>query len=322
VLRFGLLLPVFAACGQKETRGPGGSPDAGPSQDPPFAKPSGEALEKFLRGRDALKPLHKKKGRPEPGDWLDRFDEKGQTLEAYLDSDPIRPGGRRNKLYIVLLGDFGEAKKKIVEKTAAFMGIYFNLPVAFAEPIPLDVIPGTARRGHPSWGMPQVHAGYILDSVLKHRVPKDAVALIAFTTSDLWPGRGWNFVFGMASIRERVGVWSIYRFGDPAGGEGERVLCLARTLGTGTHETGHMLGMLHCIAYECNMNGSNSLPESDETPLALCPECAAKIWWACGGDPVERYRKLEVFCRENGLTAEAEVYKASREAIARVFEGK
>ena len=80
--------------------------------------------------------------------------------------------------------------------------------------------------------------------------------------------------------------------------------------------------MLHCIAFECNMNGSNSLPESDRTPLALCPECVAKIWWSCRCDPVERYTKLEAFCRENGMTEEADFYQKSRETIETVFSAK
>jgi archaemetzincin len=277
---------------------------------------------KVLEAIEALVPLHRVKGEPEPGEWLDRFDEPGQTYAEYIQSDPVRPDESRSILYILLLGDFGVDQKTIVEKTAKFMGIYFNLPVAFADPLGLDVVPDEYQRQHPSWGMDQLHAGYILDTVLKPRVPEDAVALIAFTTSDLWPRAGWNFVFGMASIRERVGVWSIFRFGDPSGDEAERTLCLLRTIGTGSHETGHMLGMLHCTAYECNMNGSNSLPESDRTPMALCPQCAPKIWWACRCDPVDRYVKLEAFCRKNGLKEQADFYLESRKKIETTFDAK
>ena len=38
-------------------------------------------------------------------------------------------------------------------------------------------------------------------------LPKDAFAFVAFTSSDLWPGEGWNFVFGQASMEGRIGVW-------------------------------------------------------------------------------------------------------------------
>jgi len=276
--------------------------------------------------RNALKPLHLKKRPPQPGDWLSRFgdEEKGQSLEEYLSSDPLRPDAKRGTLYILLLGEFSKERKEIVDLTAEFMGLYFSLPVKFADPVDEKGVPAGARRRHPSWGMPQIHAGWVLDELLKPRVPADAVALIAFTSSDLWPGEGWNFVFGMASLSERVGVWSLNRFGDPAAGSAQYARCLLHTIKTGTHETGHMLGMLHCIAYECNMNGSNHLAEAERQPLALCPECAPKLWWACRCDPVKRYRDLEAFCRKHGFAKEADFYRRSRAAIEPIFacEGK
>jgi WD40 repeat protein len=38
--------------------------------------------------------------------------------------------------------------------------------------------------------------GYILHEVLEPQRPTDALAYLALTGSDLWPGKGWNFVFG------------------------------------------------------------------------------------------------------------------------------
>lgn len=87
--------------------------------------------------------------------------------------------------------------------------------------------------------------------------PDDALAYLALTASDLWPGDGWNFVFGQANLRQRVGVWFIYRNGDPAQGEHAFRLCLRRTLAMATHEAGHVLTMKHCIAFACLMHGSN-----------------------------------------------------------------
>jgi archaemetzincin len=69
--------------------------------------------------------------------------------------------------------------------------------------------------------------------------------------------------------------------------------------------------MLHCIAYECNMCGSNSLPESDRRPLWLCPECVCKVCWATGTDIVARYRSLAKFCKANGFEREQEFYEKS-----------
>ncbi|MHC5037383.1 MAG: archaemetzincin [Planctomycetota bacterium] len=278
-----------------------------------------KTLKTFAAAAEALKPLHEKKRKPGPHDWLARHKERGQTFKEYIASNPVRPDQTRRHLYVVLLGEFTPEQKKVIQATEKYMGLYFRLPVKSADPLDLSVIPESARRVHPSWGVPQINASYVLDDVLKSRVPKDAVALIAFTSSDLWPGPGWNFVFGMASLRERVGVWSIYRNGDPAESRETFTLCLRRTIKTGTHETGHMLGILHCILYECNMNGSNHREESDRTPLGLCPECVRKIWWACRCDPVRRYRELEALCRELHMVKEAEFYKASRERIESLF---
>ena len=121
--------------------------------------------------------------------------------------------------------------------------------------------------------------------------------------------RRWNFVFGEASLEDRVAVWSIYRNGNAEGNPEEFRLCLLRTMKTATHETGHMFGMQHCIAYECNMCGSNNREEADRRPIQLCPECVAKVWWATGTDPLSRYERLASFCEKQGLKPEQEFYQ-------------
>lgn len=291
---------VLAACAAAASCATEGSGSAGPEGRAPV--PALEAASERIR------PLHEKKKPPGPHDWLSRHDEPGQSFAEYRRSDPVRPTEERARLYVLLLGPFSETQRAIVRTTASFLSLYFCLPVSFADPLGLDVIPPKARRTHPAWGVPQLHAGHILDRVLRSRVPDDAVALLAFTARDLWPGPGWNFVFGMASLRGRVGVWSLARFGDPDASPEAYRLCLLRTLKTGTHETGHMLGMRHCTAWECNMNGSNHLEESDRGPLALCPACAAKVWWATGCDPAQRDASLEAFCRQKGLDEQADFY--------------
>ena len=63
---------------------------------------------------------------------------------------------------------------------------------------------------------------YVLDDVLLPDRPRDALAYLAVTARDLWPGDGWNFVFGEANLRARFGVLSIYRNGHPAKGAAAR----------------------------------------------------------------------------------------------------
>jgi archaemetzincin len=164
--------------------------------------------------------------------------------------------------------------------------------------------------------MEQVLTGYVLDKVLRPRLPEDAAAYIAFTASDLWPGEGWNFVFGEASLKGRVGVWSLYRNGEPDKSDADFRLCLLRTLKTATHETSHMFSIEHCTLYECNMCGSNNREESDRRPLCLCPEDLAKVCWAARTDPVERCRELAAFCEAQGLDAEAAYYRRATERLS------
>ena len=262
-----------------------------------------------------LKPLHTPMGKPRPGDWLEKHKESGQTFSQYLRARPVTPVGRRRVIYLQPIGDFTKPQRKIVKLTADFLGLWYNRPVKIQDDLPLATIPAAARRKHPQWGDRQILTTYVLNKVLKPRLPKDAAASIGLTATDLWPGEGWNFVFGQASLRDRVGVWSIYRNGKADGDEAERRLCLVRTLKTAAHELGHMFTMQHCTAYECNMCGSNGRAESDRRPLLLCPECLAKTCWATGTDPAKRYRSLIEFCKDNGLKDEQALYEKMLAAI-------
>lgn len=262
-----------------------------------------------------LLPLHVRLATPRPGDWLAEHHEPGQTFGQYVRSRPIRAEARRRAIYLQPLGDFNPTQRKILDATTEFLDAYFALPVIVREDLPLDIIPKHARRRHPTWGMDQILAPYVLDSVLRPRMPRDAVAFLGLTASDLWPGEGWNFVFGLASLDARVGVWSLYRNGDPDESDEAFRLCLRRTVQMATHETGHIFSMRHCTLFECNMCGSNHREESDRRPLALCPHCLAKLCYATGADPTKRFEKLLILCAKHGLKNEEAFYRRSLEAL-------
>jgi archaemetzincin len=280
-----------------------------------FSAGADDSLTTLRNFIDKLRPLHTKLGEPKPGDWLSIHNEPGQTFREYIGSNPVLPTSNRRTIYVQPLGVFSPTQYKIIMLTTDFMGRYFSLPVKVKENLPLSIIPPEARRVHPTLGDKQILTFYVLNKVLRPRLPKDAVTYIAFTTSDLWPGRGWNFVFGQATLRDRVGVWSIYRNGDPDAGPAAFRLCLLRTMKTATHEMGHMFSMFHCTAYQCNMCGSNHRKESDSRPIACCPECVAKIWWATKSDSIDRYRKLADFCKEHGFRSEETFYEKSIRAL-------
>ena len=267
------------------------------------------SIEQLEKTREALRPLHVRLGPPKPGEWLEKHPETGQTFDEYVASKPVTPQGVRKTIYVQPIGEYTATERKIVNLTAEFLSLYFNCPVKVKQDLPLDLIPAKARREG------QLLTGYILSDILAPRLPDDAAAYLALTSNDLWPGEGWNYVFGQASLNQRVGVWSLHRYGDPDASEAAYQLCLLRTLKVAAHETGHMFSILHCTAYECCMCGANHLRESDSKPLALCPECVVKVCWAGKADPVERYQKLAEFCRKHGLTDEARFYEKSIEVL-------
>ena len=259
----------------------------------------------------AIAPLHEPIRPPRRGDWLYEYDEPGQTFQEYRGSDPVLPTCDRTTLYVQPIGDFEPAHAAAVGATAEMLRRFYGLPVRVLDRIDSRVVPHWARRRNPVSGHEQVLTRFLLD-LLARRKPDDAVAVLALTSFDLWPGKGWNFVFGWASFREGVGVWSLYRLGDP---ELEPRTFLRRTLKIAVHETGHMFGILHCTRFDCGMNGCNHQDEADGQPIWFCPEEEMKIWWGLGIDPAERYRQLAEFSEAHRLNHEAAFWRLSEQAV-------
>jgi archaemetzincin len=272
--------------------------------------------EPYLDLEQILRPLAEPLPPPRPGDWLAEHDEPGQTFAEYLAARPVRRSDDLHTIYLCLVGEFSEAQRRILDLTRQYLGLFFDCPVKVQRQVALASIPARARRTHPSWGDPQVLTGYILHEVLEPERPADALAYLALTASDLWPGEGWNYVFGQANLRQRTGVWSIYRNGDPSQDEAAFRLCLRRTLGTASHELGHVLTMHHCTAFRCLMNGSNHQEERDARPLYLCPVCLRKLCWNLRVEPVAYLTGLNTFCRQNGLDPESDWYEKAVAALA------
>jgi archaemetzincin len=268
-----------------------------------------QKVARLKRLTDRLAPLHKPLGKPQPGDWLLSHHEPGQTFAQYVQELPITATGERKVIYVQPLGEFTATQNKVVALTAQFMHRYFALQVKMRSPLPLSVVPESARRKVEPDADEQILTTFVLESILEAQLPSDAAAMIAFTAADLWPGEGWNFVYGQAS--DRVGVWSLNRNGDPDLSEADFRLCLSRTMKTAVHETGHMFSMRHCTKYECCMCGGNNREETDRRPIEVCPECLAKLCWATDCDPEKRFRQLADFCNQQGLVADHRFYEQS-----------
>ncbi len=146
--------------------------------------------------------------------------------------------------------------------------------------------------------------------LLRSLLPPDGYCIVGVTMQDLYPKASWNFVFGQASLRDRVGVYSFARYDPQFEGKQRtpeaKTLLMSRSCGVLVHETSHMFGMQHCTYFECVVNGSNSLAESDGQPLHLCPVCLRKLQHSVGFDVVDRYRRLRDVYRRIGLDDEAD----------------
>ncbi len=285
-----------------------------------------ETLRWALTPGDGFEPI------PEPGphDWLANHPEPGQTFEEFVQSKAHRPDEKRNKIYLLPLGEFAEGKSPPLERLQRFASAFFMMDVQVLPALNIAQAGITTRRNQFT-GNTQLLTVDIL-RLLREKLPDDAFALLGITMVDLYPDPSWNFVFGQASLQHRVGVYSFARYDPRFHGDedtAKRSLTVAPTSDDDTakrsltvppsreqlmlrrsckvlaHETGHMFGIQHCIHFSCLMNGSNHLGESDARPLHLCPVDLRKLHHSVGFDVVERYRRLHEFCKEVGFVDEA-----------------
>ena len=288
------------------------TPEDTPASNMAAAREAKKERKELRDNLPKIAPFFKTMAKPESFDWLASHNEPGQTFEEYLDADPVKPTTERHTIYVLPLGTFSSQQKKIVDISAGYIEAFYDLSVKM---LPSQAIKRSLRikdsRRNPYTKVEQIRSGYILDDVLKPMLPADAAALIAFTPDDLFPDASMSYVFGQASLENRVGVWSLARLDDNA----DFATFLRRTLKIAAHESGHMFSMRHCTKYECVMSGTNHLGETDRRPIDACPECTAKICWLSDADQAARYDKLVVFCLKNGLTKEAEDFKRKADAV-------
>ena len=60
-------------------------------------------------------------------------------------------------------------------------------------------------------GVYQVNAGNVLEAMHDH-IPSGAFCTAGVTMCDLYPRESWNFVFGLANLSGRCGVYSLARY--------------------------------------------------------------------------------------------------------------
>jgi len=243
---------------------------------------------------------------PEPDEWLDAMLEKtpDQSFSDFVASRPNRPDRRR---CTVLLQPICAAEElqgpsfpagpwpswQFLE--AAVSRFYAPMNVRTLPAVPMEELgrPPVQSRMN-SYGL-QWHAGQVLDRLAARGMPSDAYCMLAVTMCDLYPREEWNFVYGLARLFARVGIFSFVRH-TPFQQADEAWLgaqLLHRATKTMLHEIGHMFGMKHCTWYNCLMRGSNGEEvEHQKNCLHLCPVCLRKLHWSVGFDIRSQYASL------------------------------
>ncbi|KAL4228822.1 Archaelysin metallopeptidase 2 [Mactra antiquata] len=267
------------------------------------SKNSGVDVRYFIPDKEFFTP----KGKPRKGDWLAEHRETGQTFKQYITGAYRGPCRRYNTMYLIpLVFKEDSVPKEVLSQLTKFAEIFFGMKVKLGKE--REMLGRVKDRMNGD--IYQAHAGNILDK-LDINVPRDAFCVAGITMCDLYPKEEWNFVFGLARSPGKTGVYSLARYLSNFG-EGSFTeinldrdplsTILVRACKTMCHEMGHMFGLRHCIHFDCLMNGSNHLDESDSRPSFLCPICLRKLQYVCKFDIIQRYRDMRDFWSENGLT--------------------
>ncbi len=246
-----------------------------------------------FRADGAFAPLPK----PEPLDWLASHKESGQTFEQYRRGPHKLPTKERHTIFLqpVAPSPPPETLERLRRYTEAFFGLETRV-------LPLLEIDDADLNVRDQFGIRQAQTTMILPRLSKV-VPPNAYCLLGITMIDLYPGPSWNFVFGQATLSDRVGIYSLARLDPPAAFAGTELQQkgLERACKVLTHEAGHMFGIRHCTAWACVMNGSNHLGELDRQPFHACPVDLRKLHHATGFDVTKRYERLAVVTEDLGF---------------------
>lgn len=249
--------------------------------------------------------------KPQVGEWLASRKEVGQTFAQYVQSRPNKPGdGGRGAIYLQPIGKFPKEGVQL-EDVRKFLEVFYQpLKVVMLHGLDESELMVTTRVNRGTDKL-QMNCTELLDE-LERRVPADAYIVMAVTMTDLYPSEQWNFVFGMARLKNRVGAFSLARYGtdDP-------LLASQRAVKVVAHETGHAFGMAHCVHYRCLMNGVNHLGEADKVPMTLCPVCLRKLHYATGYNPVKRYSDIAEWWSESGDETQVAWYSKRVKTLTR-----
>ena len=168
----------------------------------------------------------------------------------------------RGKIFITPLGIVDQVAVRVV---AANLQTFFDLRVDVEAPMPCPdhaLMPGRS----------QYHAAKIM-SVLEKKELKESEKRIGVISEDI-ALPFLTHVFGEAQVNGRAAVISTSRLkGEKTTSKPSKSLVYERLAKIAIHETGHLLGLLHCREKNCLMGFSASLDQLDALPPSFCQSC-------------------------------------------------
>jgi len=274
---------------------------------------------------------------PKPGDWLSVTKEYPQTYMKYTaQSNAIKKRfQKRPNILIVPIGTLNPSNSPNMTTLINYISNFYQSEVKVASPI--EIIEVTDNyitvktdqidsykidcRRNSYFKQLQLNTTALFKILAKLIRTHPCFCMIGLTMYDLYSGESSNnFVFGEANCNTYVGIFSFSRYSnrfynkipdqfmDPSLvlTTEEMTQLLWRACSVSVHEIGHMFGLDHCVYFQCVMNGSNTLQESDSQPHHLCPVCLHKLYYLIGFEPVKRYKELEEFYLNNAFKIEYE----------------
>ena len=157
----------------------------------------------------------------------------------------------------------------------------------------------------------QLDARQILDLAFRMRTG-DALVELWVTELDMYD-QGKPFVFGLASVTDRVGIVSLARIVDPL----DNAVTEHRLNKLVLHEVGHAIGLPHHAASSCVMRQDPSTQSLDTAPEALCSECHATL--AAQAQVLARPGQVELD-RTRGHLVRSEVEAARFRAVRALWD--
>lgn len=162
----------------------------------------------------------------------------------------------------------GEVSSDLLNHLTEFLGGAIGRPCTLATEV-LD--PGFAcaqPRG-------QYDSQLLLGRLARHASPEGGV--LGVTAVDLYSSV-FTYVFGEAELGGRAGIFSIHRLqAEVYGLPHDPRQLLARARKEALHETGHLLGRVHCRNPECVMRFSTVAEEIDLKSDRFCDDCARDL---------------------------------------------